>query len=78
MNLDCRVLDVVSPERTSTGTGAHYCVTSAIARALGGTDIGMPVGLVVSALYYWLVCRPLDIAGGISRIPELDRGLDSG
>jgi hypothetical protein len=29
MSLDRRVLDVVSPERTFTGMGAHYCVTSA-------------------------------------------------
>src|ERR1700732_4835267 len=30
MSLDCRFLGVVSPERTFRGTGAHYCVTSAI------------------------------------------------
>jgi hypothetical protein len=29
MSLDRRVLDVVSPERTFTGIGAHYRVTSA-------------------------------------------------
>src|SRR3981081_2124992 len=27
MSLDCRVLGVVSPERTFTGTGAHWCRT---------------------------------------------------
>ena len=30
VSLDRRFLDVVSPERTSTGVGAHYCVTGAI------------------------------------------------
>ena len=30
VSLDRRFLDVVSPERTFTGVGAHYCVTGAI------------------------------------------------
>jgi hypothetical protein len=47
MSLDCEVLDVVSQERTFTGTGAHCCVTSVImsfgtkcltGRRLGGSS----------------------------------------
>jgi hypothetical protein len=40
MSLDRRVLNVVSPERTFTGIGAHYCVTSAIMSFEMRLDIG--------------------------------------
>jgi hypothetical protein len=44
MSLDCRVLGVVSPERTFTGTGAHYCVTADL-KAVGiKPHVDLPVG----------------------------------
>jgi choline dehydrogenase len=44
MSLDCRVLDVVSLERTFTGTGAHYCVTADL-KAVGiKPHVDLPVG----------------------------------
>jgi purine-cytosine permease-like protein len=52
--------------------------TGPVARALGGADIAMVVGLPVSALIYLLACRSMDIAED-SRLAELaDVGIDKG
>ncbi|TMK22377.1 MAG: cytosine permease [Actinobacteria bacterium] len=37
--------------------------TGPIAKALGGADLSIFVGLPVSALLYWVLCRDLDLAG---------------
>jgi purine-cytosine permease-like protein len=47
-----------------------------VARALGGADIAMLVGLPVSALVYVLACRSLDVVGDRDRAHAADLGLD--
>ena len=47
-----------------------------VARALGGADIAMLVGLPVSALVYIAACRSLDVAGDRRRAHAADLGLD--
>lgn len=47
-----------------------------IARALGGADIAMLVGLPVAALLYWALCRDLDLARERQLIALADQGLD--
>ena len=47
-----------------------------VARALGGADIAMLVGLPVAALTYLLACRSLDLGAEAVRIAAADRGLD--
>ncbi|HMK85314.1 MAG TPA: cytosine permease [Steroidobacteraceae bacterium] len=48
-----------------------------VARALGGADISMLVGLPVSAAIYLIACRSLDLAAEIRMIAIADRDLDS-
>ena len=50
--------------------------TGPVARALGGTDIAMLVGLPVSALVYLWTCRSLDIEKERQLVREADRGLN--
>ncbi len=47
-----------------------------VAKALGGADIAMLVGLPVSALVYIAACRSLDVAGDRRRAHSADLGLD--
>jgi hypothetical protein len=47
-----------------------------VARALGGADIAMLVGLPVSALVYIAARRSLDVAADRRRAYAADRGLD--
>ena len=47
-----------------------------VARALGGADIAMLVGLPVSALVYIAACRSLDVAADRRRAHAADVGLD--
>jgi purine-cytosine permease-like protein len=50
--------------------------TGPVARALGGTDIAMLVGLPVAALVYLWTCRSLDIEKERQLVREADRGLN--
>jgi NCS1 family nucleobase:cation symporter-1 len=50
--------------------------TGPIARALGGADIAMLVGLPVSAGIYLIACRSMDLAGERRRAAAADLGLD--
>jgi len=47
-----------------------------VARALGGADIAMVVGLPVSAAVYLLLCRSIDLAHDRRRAAAADVGLD--
>jgi nucleobase:cation symporter-1, NCS1 family len=47
-----------------------------VARALGGADIAMLVGLPVSALVYLAACRSLDLTADRDRATRADAGLD--
>jgi NCS1 family nucleobase:cation symporter-1 len=53
---------------------AHF--KGPVAKALGGSDIAMLVGLPVSALVYIVMCRSLDVAAERERARAADRGLD--
>jgi purine-cytosine permease-like protein len=48
-----------------------------IARALGGADIAVVIGLPVSALIYIVACRSLDLDSELRRIAVADAGLDA-
>jgi purine-cytosine permease-like protein len=48
-----------------------------VARALGGADISMLIGLPVSAAVYVWLCRNLDLAAELAQIPALDRNLET-
>jgi purine-cytosine permease-like protein len=48
-----------------------------IARALGGADIAIVVGLPVSALIYMAACRSLDLDTELRQISVADAGLDA-
>ncbi len=48
-----------------------------IAKALGGADISMLVGLPVAAAVYLLLCRNLDLPAELAQIPALDRNLET-
>ena len=50
--------------------------TGPIAKALGGADIAMLVGLPVSALVYLLACRSMDLQEDQRRARAADVGLD--
>jgi purine-cytosine permease-like protein len=50
--------------------------TGPVARALGGADIAMLVGLPVSAGVYLLACRSLDLQAERRQAAHADRGLD--
>jgi purine-cytosine permease-like protein len=52
--------------------------TGPVARALGGADLAMLVGLPVAALVYVLNCRSLNLESELKRVAVADRGLDSG
>ena len=47
-----------------------------VAREFGGADISMLIGLPVSALLYWYLCRDLDLAAERAAIKRADAGLD--
>src|SRR5271170_6109488 len=51
--------------------------TGPVAKALGGADIAMLVGLPVSALVYIWSCRSLDIAAEQQLVIKADAGLES-
>jgi NCS1 nucleoside transporter family len=50
--------------------------TGPVARALGGADVAMLVGLPVSALVYIMACRSLDVTADRRRAHAADIGLD--
>ena len=50
--------------------------TGPVARALGGADIAMLVGLPVAAAVYWLACRSIDLTSDRARATAADVGLD--
>ena len=54
-----------------------HLYTGQVAKALGGADISMLIGLPVSAVAYLIACRSLDIDAEIARIPELDLNLET-
>jgi NCS1 nucleoside transporter family len=47
-----------------------------VARALGGADLAMLVGLPVAALLYWGLCRNLDLETEFRAAKIADQGLD--
>lgn len=47
-----------------------------VAVQLGGADVSMLVGLPVSAILYWYLCRDLDLAAEQAAIAAADAGLD--
>ena len=47
-----------------------------VAKALGGADLAMVVGLPVSALIYLLACRSLDLETERRAVMVADQGLD--
>ncbi len=47
-----------------------------VARALGGADLAMLVGLPVSTVVYLLACRSMDVAAEARRAAEADAGLE--
>ena len=55
------------------GSGLYKGV---VARALGGADLAMLVGLPVSALLYWVLCRDLDLEQELRQVRSADAGLD--
>lgn len=52
--------------------------TGPVAKALGGADVAMLVGLPISALVYILACRSLDVAADRRQAHAADLGLDPG
>ena len=50
--------------------------TGPVARALGGSDIAMLIGLPVSALVYIMACRSLDVVADRRLAHAADAGLD--
>jgi purine-cytosine permease-like protein len=50
--------------------------TGVVARALGGADLAMLVGLPVAALLYWALCRGLDLERELQQVRIADAGLD--
>jgi NCS1 family nucleobase:cation symporter-1 len=51
--------------------------TGPIARALGGADLAMLVGLPVAAVTYYLACRSMDVDQDRLRAAAADAGLES-
>lgn len=47
-----------------------------VAVQLGGADVSMLVGLPVSAILYWYLCRDLDLGAEQAAIAAADAGLD--
>ena len=56
-------------------TGSY---TGPLARALGGADVAMLVGLPISSGVYWWACRSLDMAADRRHADLADLGLDAG
>ena len=54
-----------------------HLYTGMVAKALGGADISMLIGLPVSAAAYFIACRSLNLGEEMARIPELDRTLET-
>ena len=52
--------------------------TGPVARALGGADIAMLVGLPVAAAVYLLLCRSLDLPAERAAVAVADAGLEPG
>jgi NCS1 nucleoside transporter family len=52
--------------------------TGPVARALGGADLAMLVGLPVSAIVYYLACRSMNIEQDRLQAATADLGLESG
>ncbi len=52
--------------------------TGPVARALGGADIAMVIGLPVSSLIYLLACRSMDVAEDHRLAALADLGIDKG
>ena len=52
--------------------------TGPVAKALGGADISMLIGLPVSALAYWWACRSMDLVAERKFIAIADAGLEEG
>jgi len=48
-----------------------------VAKALGGADISMLIGLPVSAAVYLLLCRSMDLSAELAQIPVLDSNLET-
>jgi purine-cytosine permease-like protein len=48
-----------------------------VAKALGGADISMLIGLPVSAAVYLLLCRSMDLSAELAKIPALDSNLET-
>ena len=48
-----------------------------VAKALGGADISMLIGLPVAAAAYLSLCRNLDLSAELAQIPGLDRNLET-
>ena len=51
-------------------------VEGPVAKAFGGIDISMIVGLVVSSIVYLIVCRGVDLAAERARVEAADAGLE--
>jgi purine-cytosine permease-like protein len=49
-----------------------------IAKALGGADVSMLVGLPVAALVYYFACRSIDMDAELAHIAVADAGLEAG
>lgn len=47
-----------------------------ISHALGGADISMIIGLIVSSVVYLLACRSLDLDAELAAVKKADIGLD--
>lgn len=52
--------------------------TGYVARQLDGADISMPIGLAVSAIAYWWLCRSQNIRQELSQVGRLDHDLENG
>ena len=52
--------------------------TGYVAERLDGADVSMLIGLAVSALVYWWLCRSQDIEKELAQIDELDKDLEKG
>jgi purine-cytosine permease-like protein len=50
--------------------------TGPVARALGGADVAMLIGLPVSAGLYLIACRSLDLQHERRRVAAADAGLE--
>jgi len=51
--------------------------TGPVAKAYGGADLAMLVGLPVSSIIYLWCCRSLDMTAERAAVERADRGLES-